>query len=391
MPRHVEAIHRDAKHSLNELGQIFDKKKLEERQELARLVAKYAYEQLHQWEPKTDKERAEKAIAHGMVAEAIARLGGSTAGSGFAAGAINEAVVSKFEKEARKHPEAAQWASLALGAMVNGALGKPVQSGGAVAQYGTKWNATGTMMNLPGTYLVDMFGQWYQVGPMGEHIYVEGQADAIPDGTVFVMQESQKGSQSVGYEYRFNKSDGSATYLPEPKFLVDATNPYGIGGSLKIEFDTSRKMNYVDSGLESKPITTTNNNIEPSSFNYWESVAMNTFTTEANMPLDLLERQKFGGMVLKGVNRLGGFMGIGLVGNDIRRDLQQYSGSDLGTMLFSDMVPVGGAFYRVWAGGYLGGLLGPVGGAIGATVGGIIGGVAGDKGKSIIREKVEKK
>ena len=140
VPMDVEVINRDAKHSLNELGQIFDKKKLEERQELARLVAKYAYEQLHQWEPKTDKERAEKAIAHGMVAEAIARLGGSTAGSGFAAGAINEAVVSKFQKEARKHPEAAQWASLALGAMVNGALGKPVQSGGAVAQYGTKWN-----------------------------------------------------------------------------------------------------------------------------------------------------------------------------------------------------------------------------------------------------------
>ncbi len=139
-PIDISKINRDTKNSLNELAKIFDKKKMEERQELARLVAKYGFEQLHKWEPKTDKERAEKAIAHGVVAELVSRLGGNGAGSGFAAGAINEALISKFGTTAKDHPEAAQWASFALGAMVNGALGKPVQAGGAVAQYGTKWN-----------------------------------------------------------------------------------------------------------------------------------------------------------------------------------------------------------------------------------------------------------
>ncbi len=141
-PIDISKINRDTKNSLNELAKIFDKKKMEERQELARLVAKYGFEQLHKWEPKNDKERAEKAIAHGVVAELVSRLGGNGAGSGFAAGAINEALISKFGTTAKDHPEAAQWASFALGAMVNGALGKPVQAGGAVAQYGTKWNDT---------------------------------------------------------------------------------------------------------------------------------------------------------------------------------------------------------------------------------------------------------
>jgi len=34
---------------LHQLDKIFDKKKIEERQELARLFAKNAYEQLHNW------------------------------------------------------------------------------------------------------------------------------------------------------------------------------------------------------------------------------------------------------------------------------------------------------------------------------------------------------
>ena len=43
----IRSISRDTANSLNKLDKIFDKKKVEERQELARLFAKDAFEQLH--------------------------------------------------------------------------------------------------------------------------------------------------------------------------------------------------------------------------------------------------------------------------------------------------------------------------------------------------------
>lgn len=136
----IRSISRDTANSLNKLDKIFDKKKVEERQELARLFAKDAFEQLHYWEPKTKEEKVAKAIAHGVVAEVSARVAGNKAGSGFYAGVTNEALIGDIQKVAKTNPAVAQWLSAGVGAVVNAGLGKPVITGAAEAQYGTKWN-----------------------------------------------------------------------------------------------------------------------------------------------------------------------------------------------------------------------------------------------------------
>ena len=136
----IDKISRDTESSLNKLDTIFDKKKVEERQELARLFAKDAFEQLHYWNPKTKEGKAAKALAHGVVAETSARIAGNPAGSGFYAGLSNEALIGEIQKISNTNPAVAQWLSAALGAVVNGALGKPVVTGATQAQYGTKWN-----------------------------------------------------------------------------------------------------------------------------------------------------------------------------------------------------------------------------------------------------------
>ena len=46
----------------------------------------------------------------------------------------------KFKKISKTNPAVAQWLSASLGAVVNGALDKPVVTGATEAQYGTKWN-----------------------------------------------------------------------------------------------------------------------------------------------------------------------------------------------------------------------------------------------------------
>ena len=133
----VTKINRDTAHALQTLDHIFDKQKVEERQELARLFAKNADELLHYY----DRDgKFDKALAHGLVAEITSRIAGNKAGSGFAAGMTNELLINKIKEWAGNDPAKAQWISAALGATVNAAAGKNIQTGGATAQYGTKWN-----------------------------------------------------------------------------------------------------------------------------------------------------------------------------------------------------------------------------------------------------------
>lgn len=144
----INKISKDTKNSLNKLDTIFDKKKVEERQELARLFAKDAFEQLHYWEPKTKEGKAAKALAHAVVAETSARIAGNPTGSGFYAGATNEALMGEIQKIAKSNPAVAQWLSASLGALVNHGLGKSPITGATEAQYGTKWNSVGAVLRL---------------------------------------------------------------------------------------------------------------------------------------------------------------------------------------------------------------------------------------------------
>ena len=133
-------INTDTENTLNELNKIFDRKKIEERQELARLFAKNAYEQLHNWQPTTKEGRLAKSMAHGIVGEIAARLAGNTPGSGFKATMTNEMLIGQIKKLSKNDPAAAQWISGALGALVNKTTGESTTAGAAMASYATKWN-----------------------------------------------------------------------------------------------------------------------------------------------------------------------------------------------------------------------------------------------------------
>ena len=141
----MQTLSRDTKDSLNKLDEIFDKKKIEERQELSKLFAKEAFGQLHNWNPTSKEGKAAKAAAHGIVAEVSSRMAGNKPGSGFYAGATNEALIGEIQKIAKEKPDVAQTLSALLGAAVNGSLGYSPVTGAAEAQYGIKWNYQGAM------------------------------------------------------------------------------------------------------------------------------------------------------------------------------------------------------------------------------------------------------
>lgn len=136
-PVNLNTVNRDTKNSLNELGKIFDKKKLEERQELAKLFAKNADEAIHQIsESKGWKDGSKEKIAlHTLVGGITAELGGHAFIDGGLAGGVNEAAVAKLMNAIGKdNPDMVQIASAVLGYATNKLAGKDGQAGAAVAQ-----------------------------------------------------------------------------------------------------------------------------------------------------------------------------------------------------------------------------------------------------------------
>ena len=136
----TKTINTNTENTLHQLDKIFDKKKIEERQELARLFAKNAYEQLHNWQPTTKEGKIAKAFAHGVIGEWAARMAGNAPGSGFKATMTNELLIEKIKQIADNDPALAQWLSAAVGGVVNKVSGGSLNAGAAVSSYSTKWN-----------------------------------------------------------------------------------------------------------------------------------------------------------------------------------------------------------------------------------------------------------
>lgn len=210
----IQTLSRDTKESLNKLDEIFDKKKIEERQELSKLFAKEAFGQLHNWNPTSKEGKAAKAIAHGVVAEVSARMAGNKPGSGFYAGATNEALIGEIQKIAKEKPDVAQTLSALLGAAVNGSLGYSPVTGAAEAQYGTKWNQSGVMPKNKDYVFVRYDGQIWKRSALGSDKFLGsfGVWNHVKLGDIYVVQRSTPGEQAMGDEYRYN-GNWKSTYV----------------------------------------------------------------------------------------------------------------------------------------------------------------------------------
>ena len=149
----TKTINTNTENTLHQLDKIFDKKKIEERQELARLFSKNAFEQLHNWQPTTKDGKIAKSIAHGIIGEVAARMAGNAPGSGFKSTMTNELLIGEIKKVAKHDPALAQWLSAAVGGVVNKVTGGSVNTGAAVTSYATKWNdETGVKSSLEEAY-----------------------------------------------------------------------------------------------------------------------------------------------------------------------------------------------------------------------------------------------
>ena len=276
----MQTLSRDTKDSLNKLDEIFDKKKIEERQELSKLFAKEAFGQLHNWNPTSKEGKAAKAIAHGVVAEVSARMAGNKPGSGFYAGATNEALIGEIQKIAKEKPDVAQTLSALLGAAVNGGLGYSPVTGAAEAQYGTKWNQSGVMPKNKDYIFVRYDGQIWRRSALGRDEFLDsfGVWKYVNPGDVYVVQRSTPGEQAMGDEYRYNGNQKSTYVLGDGGIIEVGINeayangfntwdpsknpalPYSTATGTWADYKVKESYNYLHNPIEAtinNPIDTT--------------------------------------------------------------------------------------------------------------------------------------
>ena len=132
----ISALSRDTTNTLNELGHIFDKQKIEEQQELAAAFGEEAFRLAHNL---PDDGSGRKIAIHAIIGGIMSQITGAGFSSGAIGAGVNEAVIGEIKKI--KDPGTAQIVSAIVGAAAAKAVGGNTGSGASAAASGTKWNA----------------------------------------------------------------------------------------------------------------------------------------------------------------------------------------------------------------------------------------------------------
>ena len=209
----TKTINTNTENTLHQLDKIFDKKKIEERQELARLFAKNAFEEVHRLSDKYHWKEGgpEKVALHAAIGEITAQLAGNPNGSGALAAGINELAIKKIiDKVGKEYPDQAQILSAALGGTVNKLLDKTLSSGAAVSSYGTKWNYEG--IRVPREYPIAAY-----LNADGTYQYVDEYGDKINREDIklsnLVIWVEKEYNTGIGYTMMINRGNKPDVYF----------------------------------------------------------------------------------------------------------------------------------------------------------------------------------
>ena len=131
----ISALSRDTTNSLNELGRIFDKQKIEDQQELAKAFVEEAFRLAHNL---PDDGSGRKVAVHAIIGGIMSQITGAGFASGAIGAGVNEAVIGEIKKI--KDPGTAQIVSAIVGAAAAKAAGEAAGAGATSAASGTKNN-----------------------------------------------------------------------------------------------------------------------------------------------------------------------------------------------------------------------------------------------------------
>ncbi len=140
--QNVSDLNRDTKNTLNQLEKIFDKEKVQERQELASEFAKLGAEKIGDIakEKGWSKNDPRRTLLHGLLGGITAKLGGNNALSGAMAEGGMESLQPVLDNFLKDHPDMREEVSSIFGYATGKLFGGDGDMGTATAWNGTKFN-----------------------------------------------------------------------------------------------------------------------------------------------------------------------------------------------------------------------------------------------------------
>ena len=384
----IASLNRDTKNSLNQLQEIFDKTKVEEKQELVGMLEKYGNQAIHTYaESKGWKDGStEKMLLHGAFGALMGDMAGGSAATGALSGGVNEYVMgyltkTKGEDWMQKHPDTVQWISMGvastLGKLANGSVSEVAD----IALAGTKWNYYGSRKDEKGN-ISGMGKIAALLQPDGTYQYVTNvngtdipinREDLYKYTSVWIEDPKSPG---MGYTYIINGDDGDTYYsgtFKDERFDKQNRSMIYLG------VDNWNEMESIIPGFSKtdkvgdKIFPELSKVDELKAYSWSKSLASNALSEKVNMVPNELVKQNWGGSLFKYFTKAGGIVGVPLTLNDMRDDWNNYSGYRLWLAWGSDGLPLFGGF----AAGKSFGIIGAVGGAM-----------AGDRAKDGIKDKI---
>ena len=98
----ISALSRDTENVLNELGRIFDKKKIEEQQELAAVFGEEAFRLAHNMK---DDGSGRKIAVHAIIGGIMSQITGAGFASGAVGAGLNEALIKSLKAKTLPLPK----------------------------------------------------------------------------------------------------------------------------------------------------------------------------------------------------------------------------------------------------------------------------------------------
>lgn len=384
----IASLNRDTKNSLNQLQEIFDKSKVEEKQELLGMLEKYGNQAIHTYaESKGWKDGStEKMLLHGAFGALMGDMAGGSAATGALSGSINEYVMgyltkTKGEDWMQKHPDTVQWISMGvastLGKLANGSVSEVAD----IALAGTKWNYYGSRKDEKGN-ISGMGKIAALLQPDGTYQYVTNvngtdipinREDLYKYTSVWIEDPKSPG---MGYTYIINGDDGDTYYsgtFKDERFDKQNRSMIYLG------VDNWNEMESIIPGFSKtdkvgdKIFPELSKVDELKAYSWSKSLVSNALSEKANMVPNELVKQNWGGPLFKYFTKAGGAIGVPLTLSDMMDDWNNYSGYRLWLAWGSDGIPL---FGGIAAGKPFG------------IIGAVVGAVAGDRAKDWAKDKI---
>ena len=251
----IAKLNRDTKDTLNQLSEIFDKKKVEENQELMGMIGKYGNQAIHRYaERKGWKDGStEKILLHGAFGALMSDMAGDSAMTGALSGGITEYVMgyltkTKGEDWVQDHPDTVQWIGAGVGEVI-GSLSHEMDIGANISVNASKWNYLGFALVTE---------------PLLKRTLQKSNGEPLPENEWHELSENIKNianaqdpfgadseSLEVGNE---NAKEAVRSYLAEQGFTPESVNEFmNSYESLVVDLQERKSSDHISDYLSESP------------------------------------------------------------------------------------------------------------------------------------------